>query len=143
MYLVYIAGPYSSAPKENTRKALHFGAQLDAAFERANVEATCFVPHVFHFWELVSGERPYSCWIEKCLALVDRVDVLVVLPGESEGARLEAERFGGGPVDRFELHICGIDVDELEFDDFDDFARDVRAYIEADGDGPLVTAFDN
>ena len=84
--LIYVAGPYTRPdPQTNTRKAI-FAAQRLVEFGYA-----VFVPHLFHHWdEFIPG--PYKQWMRLGMAVLERCDALVLLPGYSPGAEAETAR---------------------------------------------------
>lgn len=82
--IVYIAGPYSSAPEQNTRRAIEVGHEvMDAGL-------TPYVPHLSHFMELVKS-RPYEDWMKIDFEFILCADVLVRLIGASSGSDRETE----------------------------------------------------
>lgn len=80
--LVYIAGPYTGDELANVHLAM--GAQ--AALMDAGVLA--IVPHLSHYAH-ERWPRPYEEWMRLCLALVERCDAVLRLPGPSAGADRE------------------------------------------------------
>jgi nucleoside 2-deoxyribosyltransferase len=82
--LVYLAGPYTEPdPVANTHRVLRIAdALLEAGF-------TPFIPHLTLAWHLVSP-KPYETWLEYDRELLARCDVLLRVPGYSEGAALES-----------------------------------------------------
>lgn len=81
--LVYIAGPISSAPIHNLKKAIDVWKQLyDNGF-------VCIVPHLQSTIELIYpiGEK----WYEYDLHLLYSCDLLFRIEGKSPGADLEVE----------------------------------------------------
>jgi hypothetical protein len=52
--------------------------------------AAPFIPHLFHFWELMSP-RPYEDWLELDFDMLERCDALVRIEGYSPGADREWE----------------------------------------------------
>lgn len=93
---VYIAGPYSGVDiLGNVYKAIEVGESL---IKHGLVP---FVPHLTHFWGLVS-QHDYEFWLSYDLRWLAVCDCLLRLPGESPGADKE-ERFAeehGIPVYR-------------------------------------------
>jgi hypothetical protein len=91
--LVYIYGPYTSSPEENTRKAID-------VFHRVLAKERCFpfCPHLFHYAQAVQ-EQPYDTWMQldivqmrmmaRYSTVVGAVFSAVRIPGESKGAELE------------------------------------------------------
>ena len=81
--LVYIAGPYTHPDSVvNTRRMIKIA---DSLF-RLNV--TPLVPHLSLLWQLIRP-RPYQFWLEYDLQLLSRADVVLRVPGRSEGADAE------------------------------------------------------
>lgn len=78
--LVYIAAAYTSAPEENTHKAVAVADDLQSTGLVA-----CVVPHLNLLWTLI---HPHDgdYWYDHDLALLARCDALLRLPGESPGA---------------------------------------------------------
>lgn len=94
-YHIYIAGPYSAGSESaNVRAAL---AAADKLWDAGLVP---FVPHLSHFWDMISPGRSYQQWMDWCLAWVDTCDGVLRLPGESPGADAECAFAGtkGIPV---------------------------------------------
>jgi hypothetical protein len=91
MKKVYVSGPYTKGdPCENTHKAIAVGNRL---FNHGFIP---FVPHLTHFWHTMTP-RPYRDWMRLDLAFLPACDVLLRLPGESDGADeevAEAKRLG-------------------------------------------------
>lgn len=80
--IIYIAGPYSSGPDENTRRAILVGHDV---MDAGHVP---YVPHLSHFMELVRP-RPYEDWMSMDLQIIPRCDCLIRLSGESSGSDRE------------------------------------------------------
>ena len=88
--LVYIAGPYTGdgspeAAERNVRAAIDAQAQL------LDAGVLAIVPHLSHYAHAVCP-RSYEAWMTLDLALVDRCDAVLRLPGESRGADDEVLR---------------------------------------------------
>lgn len=88
---VYVAGPYTKGDScINTHNAIVAGNQLwDAGY-------TPFIPHLCHLWHCVTP-RPYALWLEYDFEFLSACDILLRLPGESNGADAEvaeANRLG-------------------------------------------------
>ena len=83
---IYIAGPYTRGGQAtHVRNAL---LTADCLFNRGAVP---FVPHLSHFWDMLTP-HPYDAWTEYDLEWLRACDALFRLPGESAGAdREEAE----------------------------------------------------
>lgn len=89
--LVYVAGPYSSDPVANTRRALDVGASL-----LDDNHCVPFVPHQSLIFDLVHP-RPVADWYRIDLVILERCDAVYRLLGESTGADREvahARRLG-------------------------------------------------
>lgn len=77
---VFVAGPYTGGDvAENVRAAI----QAAESLRRAGFIP--FLPHLTHFWHLVTP-APYQAWIDYDAAWLERCDALVRLPGDSPGA---------------------------------------------------------
>ena len=84
MKTVYVAGPYSSDPENNTQEAIRIGHILmDMGFSP-------FIPHLTHYMEL-QRSRPYEEWLAMDNEFVIKCDCLLRIPGESSGADKEVE----------------------------------------------------
>ena len=83
--LIYVAAPYSEPdPVENTHAVIKIAdALLDAGF-------TPLVPHLTLAWHLVSP-KPYATWLAYDRHLLARCDVVLRVPGYSNGATLETQ----------------------------------------------------
>jgi hypothetical protein len=91
---VYVAGPYSSDPEGNTRRAIAMGTILmDCGFSP-------YIPHLTHYWHAIDP-RPYEEWVEHDLSWVAVSEALLRLPGHSPGADREAD---------FAMTVAGIPV---------------------------------
>ena len=88
---VYIAGPYSQDDQaENVRVA------VEAANEVVRLNAIPFIPHLTHFWHLMTP-KSYTFWLWYDLRWLPKCDMLLRLPGASNGADEEekaAKRLG-------------------------------------------------
>lgn len=93
MRRIYIAGPYSSAPEVNVRKA------LEAATALLDAGLSPYVPHLTHYWH-AAFPRDYSRWMALDLEWLSISHGLLRLPGESPGADREEQeaRYLGIPV---------------------------------------------
>lgn len=79
--LCYVAGPYVFPdPVENTHDTIMAAERLDATGL-----ITAYVPHLSLLWHLVA---PHDAdhWYGYDLAILDRCDCLLRLPGKSSGA---------------------------------------------------------
>ncbi len=88
---VFISGPYTKGDVAlNVRNAIH---AADAVLVLGHHP---FIPHLTHFWHLVSP-KPYEEWLAIDLVWLNKCDCLIRLPGESNGADkevAEARRLG-------------------------------------------------
>lgn len=78
--LVYISGPYTNGDVDtNVNNAIKVADELvDAGY-------MVFIPHLNHFWHMVSP-KPYEFWIELDLYILPICSALLRLPGKSDGA---------------------------------------------------------
>lgn len=81
---VYIAGPISNGVAKGVRCA------IQVADEIAELGYVPIIPHLSHFWDLMSG-KSYRFIIEYDLKLLAMCHVLLRLPGESPGANGEVK----------------------------------------------------
>lgn len=83
--LIYLAGPYTEPdPVENTHRMLRIAdALLDAGF-------TPLIPHLTFAWHLVSHKR-YETWLDYDRELLAHCDVVLRVPGYSNGATRETQ----------------------------------------------------
>lgn len=103
---VYIAGPYTGdgshvAKEANTKNGIKvFHDLLDLGFKP-------FLPHLTHFADLVKV-RPYQDWMDLDLVYLAVCDALLLIPGESPGARIELDfcRTVGIPVFNSVEELC-------------------------------------
>lgn len=77
---VYIAGPYTKGDVALNVRTTIFAAQQ--ILEAGHVP---FVPHLYHFWHVIIPGA-YEQWTRLDLAWIEVCDVLVRLPGDSDGA---------------------------------------------------------
>lgn len=83
--LVYVAGPYTKGDVYvNVRNAILAGNEL---YDAGHMP---FIPHLNHFWHLITP-RPEQEWLIWDVVWLLRCDVLLRLPGESKGADQEIE----------------------------------------------------
>jgi hypothetical protein len=85
----YVAGPYTQGDT-----ALNVRAALRAADELFALGVAPYVPHLTHFWHLVSPHA-YEAWLALDLEWLEACDFLVRLPGFSPGADREVRRAVG------------------------------------------------
>jgi len=92
---IYIAGPYTKGDVAvNVHKAIEAGDKL------AELGHIPFIPHLTHFWHLVSP-KPYEFWLKIDMSFLEHwAEALLRLPGESNGADWEVEtaKMRGIPV---------------------------------------------
>ncbi|RPI64256.1 MAG: DUF1937 family protein [Planctomycetaceae bacterium] len=80
---IYVAGPYTKYDVAiNVRNAVKMADKL------ARRGHTPFVPHLTHFWHIISPHT-YEFWLEQDLEWLSVCDALIRLPGESDGADKE------------------------------------------------------
>ena len=82
---VYIAGPYTKGDV-----AVNIHTAIDYASRLMEAGFVPYIPHLTHFWHLVAP-RDYEDWLEYDLEWLKSCDCLLRIPGESNGADLEAE----------------------------------------------------
>lgn len=81
--MVYLAGPFTHPdPMVNTRKM----TRVAEAILRLHV--TPIIPHLTLLWHLIRP-RPQQFWLEYDLQLLARADVVLRIPGKSDGADVE------------------------------------------------------
>jgi hypothetical protein len=89
--LIYISGPYSNGSQaENVSNA------IKAADYLVKHEFLVYVPHLTHFWHVMSP-KPYTYWLELDLRILPMCNAVLRLPGDSVGADREvraAEKIG-------------------------------------------------
>lgn len=82
---IFISGPYTNPdPCINTRKAILVGEEV---MKMGHIP---FIPHLNHLWHLISP-HPIYFWYEYDLEWLKVCDVILRLPGESDGAIKEVE----------------------------------------------------
>lgn len=80
---VYVAGPYTHGDVAvNVRTAI---LAADKLMDRGFMP---FVPHLTHLWHIISP-RPYRDWIKLDNQFLPYCDIILRLPGESQGADAE------------------------------------------------------
>jgi hypothetical protein len=94
MKMIYVSGPYTLGDV-----AVNVRTAMDAGIHILDKGDAPFIPHLFHFLHLVH-ERKYERWLDVDLAVVERCDALLRLPGMSSGASAEVHiaRDHGIPV---------------------------------------------
>lgn len=89
---VYVAGPITG-PKDNKDRYDTICHNLSTGMTVGNqllqVGYAPLIPHYSHFWNLMFPGQDYSAWLEYDLAWLEVSDVLLRLPGGSEGADKE------------------------------------------------------
>lgn len=100
--VIYISSPYSIG---NVEDNVQF--QIEAAHRIMDMGHAPVVPLLSHFLHL-HKPRPYDDWLCVDLALIEKVDIVLRLPGESKGADMEVDKalrlcipvaFGWGKLD--------------------------------------------
>jgi len=79
MAKVYIAGPYSSDPENNTEQAIFYGDWI------ASLGHIVFIPHLTHFWNKQSP-HVYEFWMRQDREWLKLCDCVFRMEGESLGA---------------------------------------------------------
>lgn len=104
---VYVASPYSNGDQaKNVADSIQAGEQL--AFHGY----IPFLPLLYHFWHYRSY-HDYGFWIKLTLPWVRRCDVVLRLPGKSEGADAEvaeAKRLGLPVFDSVQSLLRGTEI---------------------------------
>ena len=78
--IIYISSPYTIGNQaDNVRR------QVMVANELLTLGFVPFCPCLSHLWHLITP-KPQQEWLDIDLALLSRMDALLRLPGESEGA---------------------------------------------------------
>lgn len=85
MVKVYIAGPYTKGDV-----AINVNRVIQAADKLLALGFIPYVPHLTHFWHLISP-HPYETWLDIDNAFLVLCDCVLRLPGESSGADKEVE----------------------------------------------------
>jgi len=82
---VYIAGPYTQGDvAQNVRNA------MVAADQIVEMGAVPYIAHLGHFWHMFTP-RPYDWWLWYDMQFLRACDVLLRLPGPSDGADGEVD----------------------------------------------------
>lgn len=82
---IYIAGPYTKGDVAvNVRNAILAAEEVS---KRGHVP---FIPHLTHFWHLVSPHE-YQFWLHQDIHWLKACDAVLRLPGESSGADKEVD----------------------------------------------------
>jgi len=83
MKVIYLSGPMTVGPQfENVREALRQATLL----REAGYAVIC--PHLTFFWDLVFPTS-HARWLGMDFAIIERVDLVLRIPGESRGGDLE------------------------------------------------------
>ena len=82
--LIYLAGPYTSDPVGNTRRA------IEKAEEITKQGYDVLIPHLSMVWDLLYPHEA-KFWYELDFNILSRCDFLYRMKGESEGADREVE----------------------------------------------------
>lgn len=81
---VYVAGPLSRPnPALNVRAAVFRAERLH------QLGYTPYVPHLTHFWEMITGGKSWDEWLEFDERWLLKCDVVYRMPGDSPGADRE------------------------------------------------------
>lgn len=116
---IYIASPYTRNPEQNTLRVLKVADKL---LEWGYIPV---VPHLFHYWDLVSP-KPWETWIKIGKAFLEDCDILLRLTGESEGA-------DGEVMHAIKKHIpvfFAVDDELIAFKEWLEFRK---PYVSSDG----------
>lgn len=107
---VYLAGPITSDPMGNTRRAVAIATKL------LRWGFAPFVPHLSVYWEMSAGPIDYEAWLAYDFAVLARCDALIRMHGDSPGADREVAEAGrlGLPV--------------FELDEYDEVSEAVQAW---------------
>ncbi len=105
---VYIAGPYSSDPERNVRRALLLAERL------IKLGFTPYVPHLSHWWHKIHPHS-YDFWMDYDREWLDRCDYLVRFSGESPGADNEVAHARAVGIPIFSEHeLIGLTKDVID-----------------------------
>jgi hypothetical protein len=86
MFAVFISGPYTQGSvKDNVNEAIKVANKI------IDIGGLPLIPHLFHYIEK-HNTRNYDIWLNLALALLDRADCLLRLPGFSPGADYEVAK---------------------------------------------------
>lgn len=111
--LVYVAGPITAEPWACVRKAIAASNTLDA------LGMAAYLPQLSVLHEMVEP-RPYEHWVEHGLAMVERCDGLLRIPGESGGADREVDHALGL---RIPVWLPGAGASVQAFEDWCELVR--------------------
>ena len=79
---------YLSAPYTNGDVAKNVNRVLKVADELLELGFDVYIPHLTHFWHIVSP-KPYETWLKLDLAFLTDCDYVLRLDGKSDGADKE------------------------------------------------------
>ena len=82
---IYVAGPYTKGDV-----AVNVSNAILAATELLELGHTPFLPHLCHFWHLVSPQE-YEVWTKWDIVWLAQCEAVLRLPGESSGADHEVD----------------------------------------------------
>ena len=83
---IYVASPYSHGDKfKNVKKSIVIGEEL------IELGFVPYLPLLSHFWNEISP-HDYFYWLDYDMEILEKMNALLRLPGESNGADLEVAR---------------------------------------------------
>ncbi len=82
---IYVAGPYTKGDV-----AVNVSEAILAASELLQLGHIPFVPHLCHFWHMLTPQD-YEVWTQWDMEWLPFCEAVLRLPGESEGADAEVE----------------------------------------------------
>jgi len=86
MKTIYIASPYTKGDVgENV------SVQIQAIHKIIDIGGCPIAPLLMHYAHIYK-QRPHQDWMEIDLCMISKSDILLRLPGESEGADIEVNR---------------------------------------------------
>ena len=81
--LCYVASPYSDSPQARVLES------ADAMKQIVAMGYEVFSPLLhWHYWDLIHP-HPYEWYMDRCLSMVEKCDLLVRMPGVSPGSDRE------------------------------------------------------
>ena len=102
-------GPYTKPdPVENTHRMIHIADEL------LSLDVVPVVPHLTMFWHLLRP-HPYQHWLAYDLQLMSRCDIVLRVPGDSNGADREVEhahRWGLPIIEPATTEACALELRE-------------------------------
>ncbi len=99
--LVYLAGPYSSDPVQNTRRAILHGIDV-----RERYDCAVIIPHLTLVADIVCPQ-PVDYWYQFDLEQIPHCDAMIRIPGESTGADAETAEARKLNIPVFQLEDVG------------------------------------